>query len=150
MTRCANIIESLADLAARTPADMPGWAASHLAECSACTRRLQAERLTGALLRSLADPIAPPPDFAARVAARLRPSAARRTETDLWRPAWKLMPAFGALVVALFVVYQSTVFSEPIGFLPTDSLTAGEHLALGSATPETDDVLSVILEGSGR
>ncbi len=150
MTRCKNVTDALEDLAARAPAEMPTWAADHLDTCVACARRLQAERLARALIRSVAEPAAPPRNFSAGVMARLRPAVVRQADTELWRPAWKLMPAFGALVVASLVLYETSLFSEPISLFPTDSLTAGEHLALGSAAPETDDVLSAILEGSGR
>jgi len=35
-------------------------------------------------------------------------SAPGRTEAELWRPAWGLMPAFGAVVVALADPFHST------------------------------------------
>ena len=147
MTACKPILDALPDLAARASGDIPDWAAAHLAGCAACTKRLQAGRLTAGLLQSVAVPIDPPDDFAMRIAARLRPRIVPLAEADPWRSAWKLVPAFGALVLALFIVYQTSAMPEPTGLFPTDSLTAGEHLALGAAPPTMDDVLSVILEG---
>ncbi len=150
MTACKPILAALPDLAARSFAELPAWAATHLAGCEECRRRIEAERLTRAVMAAVAAGPEPPPDFAARVAARLRPVPASRREPELWRSAWRLMPAFGAVVVALFIVYQASALPEAVGLLPTDTLTVGERLALRTATPEPDDVLSFILEGNGR
>ncbi len=149
MTACKRFQDAMPDLASRAQADLPGWAADHVATCPACGRRLHAERLATALLHAAAPVVAPPADFAARVVARIRPVAEPR-EADLWRPAWKLMPAFGVLVVALFVLSQTMTAGEPMGFVPTDNLTAGESLALQSTPPQMDEVLSIILEGNSR
>jgi hypothetical protein len=53
-------------------------------------------------------------------------------------------------VITLFVLYQTSSVPGPTGFFFTESLSAGEHLILGSDAPETDAVLAAVLEGNGR
>jgi hypothetical protein len=60
------------------------------------------------------------------------------------------MPAFAAAVVALFIVYQTSEGPGSTGFLPTDGLSAGEYLVLGSPGPEMDDLVTAVLEGGGQ
>jgi hypothetical protein len=93
----------------------------------------------------------PPPGFADRVVATVfRGPAPGRMEAELWRPAWGLMPAFGAVVVALLILLQFNLTPEPTGLFSSEGLSAGERLVLGSSAPETDLVLAAVLEGSEK
>ena len=57
---------------------------------------------------------APPPGFADRVVTTVfRGPAPGRMEAELWRPAWGLMPAFGAVVFALLILFQFSLTPEP-------------------------------------
>lgn len=147
MTTCDAIEKDLADLAALRPDDLPKDVREHLAGCTACARRLAGTRLSRGLVDSVAEEIAPPPDFARRVVAAVAPRAgARRPEPDVWRPAWGLLPTFAAAVAALFLLYQSSEGPGPSGLFPTEALSAGERLVLAASAPDTDDVLTAVLE----
>jgi len=151
MKTCKEVERGLAELAVLLPAEMPDAVRRHLTECSACERRLAVERLARGLVAAGVKEMAPPERFAERVTAaiatRQRP---RETETDVWRPAWGLVPAFAAAVAAMFILYQADEGQMPSGFFSTEGLSVGEHLVLGASVPEPDVVLDAVMEGSGE
>jgi hypothetical protein len=148
MTTCRAVGKLLADWAALPPEEIPDWARTHLATCQECCRRLGAARLVRVVVAACGEAAPPPQGFADRIVATVfRGPAPRRTETELWRPAWGLVPAFGGVVVALLILFQISVTPEPTGFFSPEGLSTGERLVLGSSAPETDLVLSVVLEG---
>ena len=151
MTTCRAVGKHLADWAALPPEEIPDWARNHLATCRECGRRLGAARLVRVVVTACGDAAPPPPGFADRiVTAVFRGPVPGRTEAELWRPAWGLMPAFGAVVVALLMLFQFSLTPEPTGLFSPEGLSAGERLVLGSSVPETDLVLAAVLEGSEK
>jgi len=149
MTTCRAVREQLADWAVLPPEEIPDWARNHLATCRVCCRRLATARLVRVVVTACGEAAPPPPEFADRVVATIfREPAPGRTDAELWRPAWGLMPAFGAVVVALLILFQFGVTPEPTSLFAPEGLSAGERLVLGSSAPETDLVLAVVLEGS--
>jgi hypothetical protein len=151
MTTCRAVGKHLADWAALPPEEIPDWARNHLATCRECGRRLAAARLARVVVMACGEAAAPPPGFADRVAATVfRGPAPGRMEAELWRPAWGLMPAFGAVVVALLILFQFSLTPEPTGLFSPEGLSAGERLVLESSAPETDLVLAAVLEENER
>jgi len=151
MTTCRAVGKHLADWAALPPEEIPDWARNHLATCRECGRRLAAARLVRVAVTACGEAAPPPQGFADRiVATAFRGPAPRRTETELWRPAWGLVPAFGAVVAALLMLFQFSLTPEPTGLFSPEGFSAGERLVLGSSAPETDLVLAVVLEGSEK
>jgi hypothetical protein len=151
MTSCKAVDRHLAELAVLPPAEIPEWARDHLAACRTCGRRLAAARLVRVVVRSAGEAGEPPPGFADRVGAAIsRKPAPGRAEADLWRPAWGLMPAFGAVVVALLMLFQLNLTPEPTGLFSSEGFSAGENLVLGSSALEMDQVLAAVLEGSEK
>lgn len=152
MKPCDAVRKNLNELAAMFPAEVPVWAREHAASCRRCSRRLAAARLVRAAIQSSAAETEPPAGFAARVAeAVFRRPVPRRTEAELWRPAWGLVPAFGAVVLALFIVFQGNPAPEPTGLFSIESLSSGERLVLaGSSVPDADTVLAALFEGGGK
>jgi hypothetical protein len=150
MTTCRAVGRHLADWAALPPEEIPDWARNHLATCRECGRRLAAARLARVVVMACGEGAAPPPGFADRVvAAVFRGPVPRRTETELWRPAWGLMPAFGAVVVTLLMLFQFGLTPpEPTALFSPEGFSAGERLVLGSSAPETDLVLAAVFEES--
>jgi hypothetical protein len=151
MKTCSAIDRDFNKLAGVPPQEFPGWVRDHLTACRTCQRRLAAARLARGMIAAHAGDMTPAEGFAERVTRRLtkRPSP-EALNGDLWKPAWGLVPAFTAAVITLFVLYQTSSVPGPTGFFSTDSLSAGEHLILGSDAPETDAVLAAVLEGNGR
>jgi hypothetical protein len=148
MTSCSAMQRELTELAAARPADLPGWVREHVAVCPGCARRLAAARLAQRLVTARADILEPSQGFADRVTARLTGRrGAHEPDSEVWRPAWGLIPAFAAAAAALVIVYQASEGPVPAGLFPTEGLSAGEYLVLGSSAPELDAVLSAILEG---
>ena len=151
MTTCRAVGKHLADWAALPPEEIPDWARNHLATCRECGRRLAAARLVRVVVTACGEAAPPPPGFADRVVATVfRGPAPGRTEAELWRPAWGLMPAFGAVVVALLILFQFNLTPEPTSLFSPEGFSAGERLVLGSSAPETDLVLAAVLEGSEK
>ena len=95
------------------------------------------------LVRIAGEGVEVPDGFVGRVMARL-PRREHAADTDLWRPAWGLIPAFTAAAIALLFVYQ-TSFTAPSGLMPIEQLSAGEQLVLQGPAPGPDQVLGVVL-----
>ena len=150
MKICDAVGKHIAELAAVTPAELPGWVREHTAACRQCRRRLAAARLVRGAIRSGAAALEPPVGFASRVAASaFRQPTSRGMEAEFWRPAWGLVPAFGAVVVALLIAFQGSLPPEPNGLFLTEGLSTGERLVLGSSAPDEDTVLAAVFEGGG-
>jgi hypothetical protein len=161
MGSCEDVGKRVDELAALGAAAMPSWATDHLAACATCTRLLMRARLARGLLASAKDGGEPPADFAQRVLAALpasRPTGA--TDPELWRLAWRLIPAFAATVAMLLVLFQfeADVGSMPVGLtpgltpglVPVEGLSVSERLVLGASAPDLDLVLTAVMEGDGR
>jgi len=150
MKTCSAIEHDRNELAAVPPRELPGWVRDHLTACRTCQRRLAAARLARGMIAASVGNVPPSGSFAERVTNALtRRSPLPAPNGDLWRPAWGLVPAFTAAVITLLVLYQASSAPGPTGFFATDSLSAGEHIVLGSDAPETDAVLAAVLEGNG-
>jgi hypothetical protein len=148
MKSCSAMTRDLTAVAAARPADLPGWVREHVAVCPRCARRLAAARLAQRLVTARAEILEPPQGFADRVTARLTGRrGAHEPVSEVWRPAWGLVPVFAAAAAALFIVYQASEGPGPAGLFPTEGLSASESLLLGSSAPDMDAVLSAILEG---
>jgi hypothetical protein len=151
MNTCDAVRKRIAELARSFQAEVPDWVREHAAACRQCGRRLAAARLVRVVVESGAKEVEPSPGFAHRIAVSIfRQAAARPTEAGLWRPAWGLVPAFGAVVVALLIVFQGSLTPEPTGMFMTEGLSTGEHLVLGSSAPNVDMLLAAVLEGEGK
>ena len=151
MNTCKVVTRDLENLARLQPADLPEGVRDHVATCPACDRRLTTARLARGLVTAATEDISPPEGFAERVRTALGARKAVPQEaTDIWRPAWGLMPAFAAAVAALVVVYQTSELPAPTGLVSTEGLSAGEYLVLGSPGPEIDEIVTAVLEGGGK
>ena len=143
---CRLIRGTLPDLAERPPAGLPATTRQHLAECPACHRALAAARVTRRAIAALAEATEPPAEFAARV-LRALPIARVTVPADPWRPAWVFLPAFAAVVVALFLLPAPGLESDLPGLLSFSDLSIGEQLVFGGDAPHQDLVLAAVLEG---
>jgi hypothetical protein len=147
METCKDLKRRATEMAATRPEDLPEAMTRHLTGCPACTRVLAQERLARGLLTMAAKGPEPPAGFAETVLSALsRLPVPLRLETELWRPAWGLVPAFAATVAALLFLFQTSSAPGPSGFLPTESFSAGEQLVLESPAPNLDLVLAAVLE----
>jgi len=54
------------------------------------------------------------------------------------------------MLAGLIIMYQATEMPGPVGLLLTEGLSAGEALVLETSAPEADQVLSAVLEDTGR
>lgn len=149
MKSCDEVKKRIGELAALPAVELPAGIHEHLVGCAACTRALAAARLGRGLLAAAADTPEPPAGFADRVVAALPEAGPSRSEADLWRLGWGLVPAFAATVVLLLALYQTSVVPGPVGLLPAEGLSAGERLVLEPASPEPDAVLAAVMEGGG-
>jgi hypothetical protein len=149
MSSCADIRSRMDELAAYPAAELPAYARAHVAGCRACARDLAAARLTRGLLSVTAEGAESPVDFSRRVLAALPTEPTPPpAETDLWRLAWGLVPAFTATAVALLILYsQDSDGPSPVGLLPTEGITASEQLVLQASPPDLDLVLTAVMEG---
>ncbi|HEX7551121.1 MAG TPA: hypothetical protein VF579_11175 [Candidatus Methylomirabilis sp.] len=136
----------LPDLASRPPAELPATTRRHLAECPACQRALAGARLTRRAVAALAEAPEPPAEFAARV-LRALPVARIAAPADPWRPAWMFLPAFAAVVAALFLLPAPSLESDLPGLLARSDLSVGEQLVFGGDALYPDLVLAAVLEG---
>ena len=143
------VAKRIEEIAALHSAELPSGIRDHLAGCPVCTRSLAVARVTRGLLASEADTLEPPAGFAERVVAALPETWPSRSEADLWRLGWGLVPAFAATVVLLLALSQTSVVPGPVGLLPAEGLSAGERLVLEPASPEPDAVLAAVMEGGG-
>jgi anti-sigma factor RsiW len=151
MNMCKVVRRDMEKLAGLRPVDLPEAVGNHLATCPACDRRMATARLTRGLIAVGTEAISPPLGFADRVRTALATrKVGSRTDADIWRPAWGLMPAFAAAVAALVIVYQTSEIPGPTGFLSSEGLSVGEYLVLGSPGPEMDDIVTAVLEGGGK
>lgn len=127
---------------------LPPAVRGHVAGCPGCTRALAAARLARGLVAAALEGSEPPEGFPGRVLAALpRRAAARPAQEDLWRPAWGLMPAFAVTAAALLLLFRVSAGPAPMGLLPAESLSAGEHLVLDAPQPDADLVLAAVMEG---
>ncbi len=148
MDTCEEVRRRIGELAGLPAAEVSAGAREHLAGCPSCGRRLAVARLARGLLATAAEGPEPPAGFAEGVLATL-PSGRMpaRTDSDLWRLGWRLVPAFAATAALVLVLYQASDVSGPTGLFPTDALSAGERLVLGASPPEPDLVLAAVVEG---
>jgi hypothetical protein len=157
MESCEEVGKRVDELAALEATAMPSWAMDHLAGCPDCTRLLMRAHLAHGLLASVKDGQEPPADFARRVLAALpdsRPAGA--TDPELWRLAWRLVPAFAATLAMLLILFQfeggvGSVSVTPVpgvaqGLLSEEGLSASESLAFGVSPPDLDLVLTAVME----
>ncbi len=149
MKSCDEVKKRIGELAALTAVELPAGIHEHLAGCAACTRALAAARLGRGLLAAAGDGVEPPTGFADRVLGALPDRTPSRAEAELWRLGWGLVPAFAAMAVLFFILYQASPTSGPIGLVPAEGLSAGERLVLEASPPEPDAVLAAVMEGSG-
>jgi hypothetical protein len=151
MGSCEEVRTQVAELTACPTTKIPAGLAEHLAGCPACARTLAAARLTRGLLAAAAEAPEPPAEFATRVMAAVPGARPSRPEAEMWRLGWGLMPAFGAAVALLVILYQyqASPISPSFGLVPMEGLSAGEQLVLESSPPEQDVVLTAVMEGSG-
>ena len=149
MKSCAVVKRQLGELVAHAAAELPAEIREHLGGCPACARALGAARLSKGLLAAAADATEPPAHFADRVLAVLPRAKPSRTETEMWRLGWGLVPAFATALILLVVLYQYEArgIASPAGLLSLDGLSTSEQLALGSSTPDSEEVLTAVLEG---
>ena len=150
MRPCKEVEKRITELTTVPATQLPAGILEHLAGCSACERALAAARLSRGLFAAATDGPEPPTGFAEHVLAALAARRASRPETEMWSLGWGLVPAFAATVAVLLILleFQPTTVSGPIGLLPTEGLSAGERLVLEASPPETDAVLTAVLEGS--
>jgi len=157
MGSCEDVGKQMDELAVLDAAAMPSWAMEHLAGCPTCTRLLMRARLTRGLLASAKDGPVPPADFAQRVLAALPATRLTgATDPELWRLAWRLVPAFAATAAMLLILLQveggvgSVSVGLAPGLVPEEGLSASERLVLGATTPDLDVVLAAVMEGDVR
>jgi hypothetical protein len=151
MNTCRAVARDIEQLVGLRPSDLPEAIQNHLAACPACDRRLAAARLARGLIAAGTETMSPPQGFADLVRTALAGrKAGSRAASDIWRPAWGLMPAFAAAVAALFIVFETGEMPGPTGFLSSEGLSVGEYLVLGSPGPEMDDIVTAVLEGGGK
>jgi hypothetical protein len=145
MSTCRHVGKRMPDLASRPLARLPTEITRHLAACPACRRALAVTRVARGLVAVLAEAPEPPPEFVDRVLGAL-PVGRRPAPTDLWRPAWGLVPAFAALVAGLVLLYQPALDPDVPGLLSIEGLSTSEQLVLDAAVPQPDLVLAAVLE----
>ena len=157
MGSCEDVGKQMDELAVLDAAAMPSWTMEHLAGCQTCTRLLMRARLTRGLLASAKDGPVPPADFAQRVLAALPATRLTgATDPELWRLAWRLVPAFAATAAILLILFQfeggggSLSVGLAPGLIPEEGLSASERLVLGATTPDLDVVLAAVMEGDVR
>lgn len=161
MGPCEDVGKRVDELAVLDAAAMPSWAVDHLGGCPTCTRLLMRARLARGLLASAKDGPEPPRDFARRVLAALPATRVTgATDPELWRLAWRLVPAFAATAAMLLILFQfeGGVGSVSVGLAPSlapglvseEGFSASERLVLGATTPDLDLVLAAVMEGDVR
>ena len=154
MGPCEDVGKRVDELAVLDAAAMPSWAMDHLAGCPTCTRLVMTARLVRGLLASAKDGPEPPADFSRRVLAALPATRLTgATDPELWRLAWRLVPAFAATAAMLLILFQfewgvgSVSVGLAPGLVPEEGLSASERLVLGATTPDLDVVLAAVMEG---
>ena len=154
MGSCEDVGKRMDELAMLDAAAMPSWTKDHLASCPTCTRLLIGARLARGLLASAKDGPEPPADFSQRVLAALPATRLTgATDPELWRLAWRLVPAFAATAAILLILFQfeggvgSVSVSLAPGLVPEEGLSVSERLVLGAAPPDLELVLAAVMEG---
>ncbi len=157
MRACEDLGKKMDELAALDAAAMPAWAMDHLASCPTCTRLLMRTRLARGLLATANEGQEPPADFARRVLAALPATRVTgATDPELWRLAWRLVPAFAATAAMLLILFQfqggvgSVSVGLAPGLVPEEGLSVSERLVLGTTPPDLDVVLAAVMEGDVR
>jgi len=157
MGTCEDVGKRVDELAVLDAAAMPSWIVDHLAGCPTCTRLLMRARFARGLLASAKNGQEPPADFARRVLAALpdsRPTGA--TDPELWRLAWRLVPAFAATLAMFLILFQfeggngSVSVGLTPGLLPEEGLSVSERLVLGATPTDLDLVLTAVMEGERK
>ncbi len=148
MRLCRSVTRQRDELAALRPEGLAAEIQAHLKTCLPCQRAVSAARLSRRLLQATVIPIDPPVGFAERVVTAARSRVPLRE--DPWGLGWRVMPAFGAVVAALVLVYQLSIPPMSIGLLDMNTLSAGERLVLERAPGGPDLVLTAVLEGDGK
>jgi hypothetical protein len=99
--------------------------------------------------------VEPPAGFGRRVAAAIGTERRSTAEADPWRPAWALLPAFGAVAAALMIALLQD--GAPPGGdaaagwdLLGESRSPSAQLLFTTGSPEPDLVLAALLEDGGR
>ncbi len=148
MRSCGDLKRRVEELARVREGDLPETVRRHLAGCPACSALLNRERLVWGLVTAATEDMEPPAGFAEKVVASLpRDRAPVSADTDLWRPAWGLVPAFAATTAALLLLFvQTNSAPGPSGFLPTESLSSSEQLVLENHAFDSDMVLAAVFE----
>jgi hypothetical protein len=149
MALCEDLKRQVVELARVRAGELPETVRQHLAGCPACSALLNRERLVFGLVTAAGRDLEPPAGFADKVLASLPRDLApgAHNNTDLWRPAWGLVPFFAATTAALLLFFvQTNSAPGPSGFLPTEGLSTGEQLVLGSHAPDSDLVLAAVFE----
>ncbi|HYL79411.1 MAG TPA: hypothetical protein VEU07_01280 [Candidatus Acidoferrum sp.] len=146
MGSCKELKRRIEELVTVRPGELPGTVRRLLAECPACFALLARERLVRGLLTA-AEGISPSPDFAEKVLAFLpRNLTPMPADTDPWRPAWGLVPAFAVTAAAVLLFFvQSSSTPGTSGFLPTEGLSTSEELVLEGSAPDLDLILAAVL-----
>lgn len=149
MRACKEVEKRVTELAAFPATEMPAGIREHLAGCPSCARALAAARLGRGLLAAATDAPEPPAEFADRVLAVLPERRPLRSETEVWRLGWGLVPAFAATVALLVILheFQESGVPGPIGLVSLEGLSAGEQIVLEATPPEPDMVLTAVMEG---
>ena len=129
-------------------ADFPQELTAHLGSCADCRRRAAATRIARSAIAALAEGEGPPPQFAATVMRTLRGRVAPvQGEGDLWRSAWQLVPAFAAVVLALFWWGPANLQPDSFELLPVAGLSASERLVLEATPPAFEAVAATLVTG---
>ncbi|MBI4572277.1 MAG: zf-HC2 domain-containing protein [candidate division NC10 bacterium] len=150
MDTCEEVRRRIGGLAGLPAAEVTAGVREHLAGCPSCARGLAVARLTRGLVATAAEGPDPPAGFAEGVLAALPPDRRpSRSDSDLWRFGWRLVPAFAVTAALVLVLYQASDVSGPTGLLPAEALSAGERLVLGASPPDPDLVLAAVVEGGG-
>ena len=161
MGSCEDVGKQMDELVVLDATAMPSWAMEHLAGCPTCTRLLMRARLAHGLLASAKDGQEPPADFAQRVLAALPATRLTgATDPELWRLAWRLVPAFAATAAMLLILFQFEGGAGSVsvglapglapGLVPEEGLSVSERLVLGATPPDLDVVLAAVMEGDVR
>jgi hypothetical protein len=148
MALCGDLKRQVVELARVRAGELPETVRRHLAGCPACSALLNRERLVLGLVTAATQGTEPPAGFAEKVLASLpHDLAPMPASSDLWRPAWGLVPFFAATTAALLLLFvQTNSAPGPSGFLPTESLSASEQLVLENHAPDSDLVLAAVFE----
>jgi hypothetical protein len=132
-------------------AGFPQELTAHLESCADCRRLVAAIRIARGAIAALAEGEVPPPQFVANVMRALRVRVAPvQGEGDLWRSAWQLVPAFAAVVLALFWWGPADLPMNSFDLLPLTGLSASERLVVDATPPAFETVAAVLVTGDSE